>query len=927
PAAEDVLTSLALGSNTANEATADSDYINTIWVQTGNVNAPGNGWVQYTGSLTLPKDGSAINVRVEVKDDIETESNEVVTLTATTTSNQVNGKTDSDTATITDDQVGGPPGVDEEAPNLLVLNGNTVEEADDVYLTYQVKLSGPAAEDVLTKLSLGSDAANEATADSDYINTIWVKLGSDSDVNQGWVKYTDAGITLPKDGSAINVRVEVKDDFAVENDEIVTLKATTTSKQINSKTDSDTATIQDETEKGPEDQVYAVLVPGSTAEEGSGKKLIFTVKLVDHLGNAVIVPSGKEVTVNLKWGAGEATDDDFVSTRPDTIKISGGESEYPIELEIKDDFWHENDDAVVVEIENISQTEDTFELPILEARLENDKPRAGDSTTTGYIADDKDTINTSISFVSKDDEAGGDDESNGSNGQGHDKNNGQGHENHQGEGKGHDKKHDHDDDSAGSFVISLTYPSWDDPDVQLPLTHIDKRYVEVSVTATDLTGSYEIYDAKSETWIALPTTSKIYVAIGSGEHTGELEVRNASGEGSSSGVSITATVVNVWGVKETEAGEELFKLYEDIKPSSADVDVSSGPTFEPINSGVDALYGLDPSGYPGTVGDGHLASGILIDGKIFGRGFVTVEELVHKLSEGNVINSGAGNDHIEAGKGNDTIYLGESAYADKDSDGVFDPYRYDSTDTGQTSVTREFVFSEIGTIHNDNSGTYLEGDGFMNNYTSYSWLDAGSGQEGNDTIHGQAGTDLISGGSGTDILYGGTEDDFIRGGIGDDKIFGGTGDDYLRGEKGDDDLTGGEGNDVFVFSVSDTEATFNLKNEIVDENYKDTITDFNTSEDKIHLSDLVSSESSIESMISVTEGDDGTLILNLDIDGDGDIEQHIVLNNIDFEGSNTLVINTLYTQGGSDVSGTLTLTKSSDIGPAPQITVDFEETN
>uniref|UniRef100_UPI0004803188 immunoglobulin-like domain-containing protein n=1 Tax=Enterovibrio calviensis TaxID=91359 RepID=UPI0004803188 len=193
PAADDITASLGLGGTAGDGDRGGIQYFDSV----------ANAWKDYNGSITLPADGSNIALRVLVKDDAEKENSETVTITASTDSDLLTGKADSASGTITDDQIGGPPGVDEEAPNLLVENGNTVTEADGTFLTYQVKLSGPAAEDVLTSLALGSNTANEATADSDYINTIWVQTGDVNAPGNGWVQYTGS-LTLPKDGSAIN---------------------------------------------------------------------------------------------------------------------------------------------------------------------------------------------------------------------------------------------------------------------------------------------------------------------------------------------------------------------------------------------------------------------------------------------------------------------------------------------------------------------------------------------------------------------------------------------------------------------------------------------------------------------------------------------------------------------------------------------------
>ncbi len=106
---------------------------------------------------------------------------------------------------------------------------------------------------------------------------------------------------------------------------------------------------------------------------------------------------------------------------------------------------------------------------------------------------------------------------------------------------------------------------------------------------------------------------------------------------------------------------------------------------------------------------------------------------------GDVIDGGAGNDHLQGGQGSDTLYGGT-------------------------------------------------GDDFI------------QGQQGNDVAYGGSGDDTIEGGEGADTLYGDFGNDTIDGGSGNDVLVGGAGDDILQGGGGDDtftfDLSQGLGNDT-----------------------------------------------------------------------------------------------------------------------------------
>lgn len=102
------------------------------------------------------------------------------------------------------------------------------------------------------------------------------------------------------------------------------------------------------------------------------------------------------------------------------------------------------------------------------------------------------------------------------------------------------------------------------------------------------------------------------------------------------------------------------------------IDILDGTEFDPTKSGNDAIYSKNESisvGYgnnqnyePGG-NESTSVNGLLIDGEIYSFGDIWLNQEhdnYSPLSQANVINSGAGNDHIEAGGGNDLIYLGEA---------------------------------------------------------------------------------------------------------------------------------------------------------------------------------------------------------------------------------------------------------------------------
>ena len=117
------------------------------------------------------------------------------------------------------------------------------------------------------------------------------------------------------------------------------------------------------------------------------------------------------------------------------------------------------------------------------------------------------------------------------------------------------------------------------------------------------------------------------------------------------------------------------------------------------------------------------------------------------------------------------------------------------------------------------------------------WLEGGDGDDklygGEQTTSNSSGSssDRLDGGAGQDKLYGGGGDDFLLGGDGTDTLFGGDGNDVLIGGQGQDTMTGGAGQDLFILTDDGV----------------DTITDFNSSEDALDISDLLTLPSDVNS--------------------------------------------------------------------------------
>jgi hypothetical protein len=128
------------------------------------------------------------------------------------------------------------------------------------------------------------------------------------------------------------------------------------------------------------------------------------------------------------------------------------------------------------------------------------------------------------------------------------------------------------------------------------------------------------------------------------------------------------------------------------------------------------------------------------------------------------------------------------------------------------------------------------------------------GTNGRDTLKGGSGNDTLSGLRDNDYLIGGNSQDSLLGGQGEDVLLGGRGSDILVGGKGKDTLTGGVGQDEFVYTQFSDRG--------------DLITDFKVGQDKIVLTQLLTSLGIDSSSVDFRDTAQGTSLI-LDPDGLG----------------------------------------------------------
>ena len=171
-----------------------------------------------------------------------------------------------------------------------------------------------------------------------------------------------------------------------------------------------------------------------------------------------------------------------------------------------------------------------------------------------------------------------------------------------------------------------------------------------------------------------------------------------------------------------------------------------------------------------------------------------------------VVESGAGDDFIMGGAGNDRIDAGEG------------------DDTVYGGAGRDDIFGNSGDDRlsgGDGNDVVYGGDGndFM------------TGTAGDDYLEGGKGDDTIWGGAGNDILSGGRDNDQLEGDGGDDTVYTGLGTDSVENSGGSDTVYAQEGEDtVTIGQYADTRTTSNVVVNVVVSNVQGVTVDPNASD-------------------------------------------------------------------------------------------------
>ncbi|SYX93119.1 Poly(beta-D-mannuronate) C5 epimerase 1 [Pseudomonas reidholzensis] len=108
------------------------------------------------------------------------------------------------------------------------------------------------------------------------------------------------------------------------------------------------------------DTVYAKISIVGDSSVTEGGTLTYKVELVDKSGNAVSVPAGKSVTVDLTWsGTADATD--VTGNLPTSVTISGNSSNTTFQVQTFDDIKIESTETLIATINKVNDSSNVFE--------------------------------------------------------------------------------------------------------------------------------------------------------------------------------------------------------------------------------------------------------------------------------------------------------------------------------------------------------------------------------------------------------------------------------------------------------------------------------------------------------------------------------------------------------------------------------------
>ncbi|WP_270703466.1 retention module-containing protein [Aeromonas sp. QDB37] len=282
--------------------------------------------------ITIPVGASSANSDpVPVRgDDIYQQGEESLSVTIDKTSGG-NYENVVSTGTITNTVVD-----DQDAPTLTLTGDANVVEGGKA--SYTLTISDAPKTDLTIKVVVG------------HITT-----------DNGDVQAVTRDVVIKANTTSVSFDVATLDDVYAEPAEQFQVSVSETSgggyEKAPALPGAVTTTITDETVPSVEDTVFAqIAVDKASVAEGGVLK--YTVSLVDKDGNAITLPTGKVVTLNLAWSGAAANDGD-TSGRPASVTIgTNGKAEFTVAT--VNDTIYEMEEKLAVTISGV-KTNSAFE--------------------------------------------------------------------------------------------------------------------------------------------------------------------------------------------------------------------------------------------------------------------------------------------------------------------------------------------------------------------------------------------------------------------------------------------------------------------------------------------------------------------------------------------------------------------------------------
>ncbi|MGY3925187.1 immunoglobulin-like domain-containing protein, partial [Aeromonas jandaei] len=303
----------------------------TVKVVVGHITTDEGDVQAVTRDVVIKAGTTSVSFDVATKDDVYAEPAEQFKVSVSGTSGGGYEKAPAlpgaVTTTITDED--GSPDQPKDAPTLTLTGDANVVEGGKA--SYTLSISDAPKTDLTVKVVVG------------HITT-----------DEGDVQAVTRDVVIKAGTTSVSFDVATKDDVYAEPAEQFKVSVSGTSgggyEKAPALPGAVTTTITDEAVPGAEDTVYAQIeVDQSSVVEGGALK--YTVSLVDKDGNAVTLPAGKVVTLNLAWSGAAANDGD-TSGRPASVTIgANGKAEFTVTT--VNDTIYEMDEKLAVTISGV----------------------------------------------------------------------------------------------------------------------------------------------------------------------------------------------------------------------------------------------------------------------------------------------------------------------------------------------------------------------------------------------------------------------------------------------------------------------------------------------------------------------------------------------------------------------------------------------